>query len=440
MPRTGPSGTYTLPPNTDNQQPNTTIRSAMFNGFATDVQQALNTEWPADLLPAIPDDKLPVVPIEKGGTGGETLEEAQENLGILSANYTLMSMQPSLIVNGSLIDSQQNGNTLGTTNGYFAADQFALYFTAATAAMSIQRIESRTLAGSAHKLEFKTTTAKTTLGATDYVSISQPIEGSQPEFIAADWGAVGAKHFVFRFEFSAPAGLYHVHATNSAANRHIAIPFTVASGDAGVAKVYEVSIPGDTSGTWLKGDGQIGVLLDIVLAAGSSVTGGTAGTWGSTTYYAANTQKNILDSTSNVVRLADFGLRLDPDSTGVYGLYRVGEENNVYRSERYFFKTYDPETPIGSIEAPGSLSSSNAGTATSLGGLYCQLPVLMSKIPVVTFISSGTGQSGFVRRPGADAQVQTTNPSRRSSGFPVLTNPSIQAVYTAHVTAVARLT
>jgi hypothetical protein len=419
MPRTGPNGEYTLPPNTNDQQPNATIRSSMFNGFATDVQQALNTEWPAGLLPEIPEDKipeitadkLPIVPIEKGGTGGETLEEAQENLGILSANYTLMSMRTSLIVNGSLIDSQENGNTLGTSNGYFAADQFALYFTAATAAMSIQRIESRTLAGSAHKLEFKATTAKTTLGATDYVSISQPIEGSQPEFIAAGWGAAGAKPFVFRFEFSAPAGLYHVHATNSAANRHIAIPFTVEPADAGVAKVYEVVIPGDTSGTWLIGEGTIGVLLDIVEAAGSSLTGGSASTWGGTTYYAATTQKNILDSTSNVVRVGDFGLRLDPDATGVYGRYGVGEVDPVYQSERYAL----------------ALALYPLGRAASNNRLYTGIvPIKMCKVPTLASGATFTVDGGSAGTPALNSIVGWATTNAAASFF------SSSAVWTSN--------
>ena len=59
---------------------------------------------------------------------------------------TEIETRPSLIVNGSMAVSQENGNTLGTTNGYYPADQFALYFTATSAAMSVQRIQARTLA------------------------------------------------------------------------------------------------------------------------------------------------------------------------------------------------------------------------------------------------------------------------------------------------------
>lgn len=328
MPRTGPNGEYTLPPNTNNQQSNTTIRSAMFNGFATDVQQALNTEWPSNLLP--------VVPVDKGGTGGETVAEAQENLQVLSANYALMSIQPNLSVNGSLIDSQENGNTLGTSNGYFYADQHALY--KGSLGVSAQRVAHTSLSGGQYAGEFKCTTAKTTLDATDLVTDTEAIEGSRPEFVAAGWGAAGAKQFVHRKEVQKPAGTYSIHVMNSAGNRHCWIPYTVTSDEANQKVVKEIIIPGDTSGVWLKGDGQIGMVIDDVLAAGLTYVGGTAGMWGSTAYYAGSGQKNFLDSISNVARHTDFGTRLDTDATGKYGRYLVGEKDVTFQPLRYFWK------------------------------------------------------------------------------------------------------
>lgn len=65
MPRSGINGTYNLPPNTDNQVPNTPISSSMFNAFADDVEQTNNT----------------VVPEAYGGTGASTYAGARANLG-----------------------------------------------------------------------------------------------------------------------------------------------------------------------------------------------------------------------------------------------------------------------------------------------------------------------------------------------------------------------
>lgn len=304
----------------------------------------------------------------------QSLNEAQKLIARTNINAaSRMDSQRNLIVNGSMVDSQENGNTLGTTNGYFAADQFGLYFSAASAAMSIQRVQSsRSLAGAANKLEFKTTTAKGALAATDFVMISQPIEGSRPDFVAAGWGAAGAKPFIYRHEMSLPAGLYHLHVQNSAGNRHIAIPFTVAGGDANAAKVHEIVVPGDTTGTWLTADGTIGATFDVVLAAGTSRTGGSASTWGASTFYAASTQKNILDSTANVARLADVGLRLDPDATGVYGAYQVGEVDADYRSERYWCQL--PLTAGVLIGCGQAFAATNGAIFVSFPFRLCQTP------------------------------------------------------------------
>ena len=308
--------------------------------------------------------------ITTGTTRTVTFPDA--NLNLASA---LSSGASNRIVNGSMTMSQENGNTLGTTNGYFPADQWAMYFTAATAAMSIQRIQARTLANAVNQLEYKCTTAKASLGASDNVLISQPIEAAW--FQQAGYGTASAQRLVMRFQVSLPAGLYHWHFANSAGNRHCSVPFTIAGGEANTAVVKEIVVPPDTSGTWLTAEGVIGIVADLVLAAGATVTGGTASTWGGTTYYAASTQFNILSSTANVARLADVGLRLDPDATGVYGAYEVGEVDAVYRSERYFQKIFTPATIRGQYY-------------TTTAASFCWMfPVKMCKAPTFNYVAAG---------------------------------------------------
>lgn len=292
--------------------------------------------------------------------------------------------QPNISVNGSLIDSQENGDTLGTANGFFYADQHALY--KGTLGVSAQRVAYTSLAGGRYAAEIKCTTAKTTLGATDLVTDTEAIEGSRPEFVAAGWGAAGAKQFVHRFECQKPAGTYSVHVTNSAGNRHCYVQYTVTPGEANTPVIKEVVIPGDTSGTWPKGDGQIGVVIDHVEAAGSTYVGGAAGVWGATAYYAGSGQKNFLDSTSNVARHTDFGMRLDPDATGVYGRYVVGELDAVYRSERYFDKSYSSGILPGAGSSAGALSTFIIAGSGAAGTVVFNISfkTRMSKTPTVT--------------------------------------------------------
>lgn len=66
MPRSGVNGTYSLPPGTTPQQPNTTILSAVHNAAFDDVAQTLNT----------------IQPISYGGTGSSDLSLNALNLAI----------------------------------------------------------------------------------------------------------------------------------------------------------------------------------------------------------------------------------------------------------------------------------------------------------------------------------------------------------------------
>lgn len=374
MPRSGPNGTYTLPGAQATQVAGTPIPSAVNNQGWSDAEQTFNTPQP----------------IAYGGTAATNASGARSNLGleigvnIPSIGQTKILSLSSYVVNGSMTVSQENGNTLGTTNGYFPADQWAMYFTAATAAMSIQRIQVRTLANAVNQLEYKCTTAKASLGASDNVLISQPIEGAW--FQQAGFGTASAQRLVLRCQVSLPAGLYHWHFANSAGNRHCSVPFTIAGGEANTAVVKEIVIPPDTSGTWLTAEGVIGIVADLVLAAGATVTGGTASTWGGTTYYAASTQFNILSSTANVARLADVGLKLDPDATGGYGAYEVGETDALFRAERYWEMT------------PTLLMSNSSGGLTNIV-MTVFFQVQKAKSPIISLsagTSSNVDRNGFV--------------------------------------------
>lgn len=431
MPRSGVNGTYTLPGAQNGATPLQPISSAVNNQGWNDVAQTFNTPTPEAY----------------GGTGASTFAQARDNLGLeigvdIPSNALMnANARPSLIVNGNFQMSQENGTTLGTANNFYFADQFFLSYTAATAAMSVQLLTSiRTLSGNDRVGEFKTTTAKASLGATDFVTLSTVIEGSRPEWKAAAFGTAGAKPFVYRFEFTGPAGLYHMHFQNSAGNRHCAVPFTVQPGEANVAVVRTIIVPPDTTGTWPVADGDKGLVADLVLAAGATLTGGTASTWGATARLAATTQFNILSSTSNVARIADVGLKNDPDATGVYGLFNLMEQNPVYRSERYFFKTFPPAI---SPQNSAGLSGALIATSYASGGIGARLqyPVQMAKLPAVSTYNPIANNASWRDITNATDRAIAANQAASVLGIDLLaatSGPSAAFNY-IHATANARL-
>lgn len=249
--------------------------------------------------------------------------------------------------------SQENGTTAGTGNGRYPVDQWAQYFVTSSGVLTVQQVASVTPAGSPNRLRATVTTADASLAAGEYWTLSQNLEGSN----VADfrYGSAGAFASVLRFGFRGPAGTYAVHLGNSATNRSFVALFTIAAGQANTDTVQTIAIPGDTTGTWLTADGVIGITLDIVLAAGSTFQG-VAG-WQAGNVLGTSTVSNGMASAGAVFELFDVGLRLDPDATGVYGQYEVGEKHPDYRAERYYRTSGTIAQRVGQPTASGRAST-----------------------------------------------------------------------------------
>lgn len=289
-----------------------------------------------------------------------------ENIGVGG----LTDVRRNRIVNHDMRVSQENGTTSGTTNGYYAVDQWATYRVTSAGTITSAQAASVTPAGSPNRYRVTITTADASLAAGEYLTITQNLEGSNVADL--QYGGSSAKNIVLRFGFKGPAGTYAVHLGNSAANRSYVALFTIAAPDANTDTVQTISIAGDTTGTWLTADGVIGLTLDIVLACGSTFQGSTG--WQAGNILGTSGVSNSMGTGSAVFELFDVGLRLDPDAAGVYGQYEVGDVDAVYQSERYFTVV---DTRMAGI--------TGAGTSNAYRGA---LGVRMSKTPSVSITSS----------------------------------------------------
>jgi hypothetical protein len=118
------------------------------------------------------------------------------------------------------------------------------------------------------------TTADASIASTDDYKVGQFIEG----FNSADlgWGAAGAQAVTLSFWVrSSVTGTYAVSLQNNAENR--SYPATYAISAANTWEQKTITVPGDTSGTWLTDTG-IGVRVTWNLGSGSSFNG-TANAW-----------------------------------------------------------------------------------------------------------------------------------------------------------------
>jgi hypothetical protein len=177
------------------------------------------------------------------------------------------------IINGAMVIDQRNAGASGTANGY-TVDRFAYYGSQASKGTWQQNSGSVTPpAGFKNYLGFTSSSAYSVL-STDEFEFYQSIEG----YNVADlgWGAAGAQTVTLSFWVrSSLTGTFGGALQNSAANRSYPYSYTISAANTWEQK--SITVPGDTSGTWLTTNG-IGIAVYFGLGVGSTKSG-TAGAW-----------------------------------------------------------------------------------------------------------------------------------------------------------------
>jgi hypothetical protein len=121
---------------------------------------------------------------------------------------------------------------------------------------------------------YTTVTSTASASAASLYTIIQSVEGNNLTDLS--WGTANAKTITVSFQVrSNVTGTYGVFIRNGAANRYYVSTFSISSANTWEEKT--ITIPGDTSGTWLTTTG-VGLTLGVVLGAGAD-RHGTANTW-----------------------------------------------------------------------------------------------------------------------------------------------------------------
>jgi hypothetical protein len=181
------------------------------------------------------------------------------------------------IINGDMrIDQRNAGANVTPTNGQYTLDRWSASQPAASKFSVQQNAGSVTPPASFEYYLGVTSLSAYTVGASEAFSVQQRIEG----FNVADlgWGTANAKTVTLSFWVrSSLTGTFGGSFRNSAVNR--SYPFTYSISVAETWEYKTVTVEGDTSGTWLKTNGN-GINVAFALGAGASVSG-TAGAWNS---------------------------------------------------------------------------------------------------------------------------------------------------------------
>jgi len=250
------------------------------------------------------------------------------------------------IINGDMrIDQRNAGASVTPTNGQYLVDRWAYFGTQASKFTAQQGSAGAPdgftnylymLVGSGYAVE-----------TSDAFNIDQRIEGLNVADLG--WGTVTAQTVTISFRvFSSVTGTHCAAILNSAGNRSYVFTYSIPV--ANTWTTITATIPGDTTGTWLKNNG-IGAILRFNLGAGSALQQ-TANVWGIGGWTASGTV-NVVATTNNTFVIT--GVQLEKGSTATSFDYRpYGTELSL--CQRYYEKTFS----LNFVPQVGANSTSNA--------------------------------------------------------------------------------
>jgi len=213
--------------------------------------------------------------------------------------------------------------------------------------------------GFTNSLKITTTSTDASLTASQYVAINHFIEGFNTSDLA--FGTGSAKTITISFWVkSSLTGTFAGGIDNNAGNRSYVFNYTISIADTWENKT--ITIPGDTSGTWLT-DNSRGIGLRFSLGAGSNFDG-TVNSWQSGSKFSSSGAVSVIGTLNATFFITGVQLEASPTATD-FERRPIGTE--LALCQRYFEKTYDVDTAQATAT---NLGMAHVGsTATGIYGL-----------------------------------------------------------------------
>jgi hypothetical protein len=255
------------------------------------------------------------------------------------------------IINGAMVIDQRNAGSATTpgSNGLYLLDRWMGSVVGASSKFSVQQDSSaNTVAGFTSSLKI-TSLSSYSVASGDIQGVQQKIEGYNVSDLA--WGTANAKPVTLSFWVrSSLTGTFGAALQNSAVDRSYPFTYTIVAANTWEQKV--ITIPGDTSGTWLTTNG-IGIRVNFSVGTGTTYSG-TAGAWASGEYDSVTGAVSVVGT--NAATWYITGVQLEAGSQATPFEYRdYGRE--FVLCQRYYQKQWgnNIQLPMGLMNQ-GSLS------------------------------------------------------------------------------------
>jgi hypothetical protein len=307
-------------------------------------------------------------------TGANTINFGTQSIGASSA-----STMKNRIINGAMVIDQRNAGasvTPTTSGSWFATDRFAIQVSQNSKLIAQQNAGSVTPpAGFTNYLGFTSNSAYSVVSS-DYFVVQQRIEGYNTADLA--WGTANAKPVTLSFwAYSSLTATFGGSIQNNAGNRCYVFSYTITS--VNTWQFISITIPGDTSGTWLTNN-NIGINAYWSLGSGSA-NSGTAGSWSGTSYLSSTGAVSVVGT--NGATLYITGVQLEVGSAATSFDFRHYEQE-LALCQRYYALFGADSTSVDTYQA---FCIGVCYSATAVRGVF-SLPVNMRSSPSVSYSGS----------------------------------------------------
>jgi len=275
-----------------------------------------------------------------------------------------------LIINGDMAVAQRSTSvaSISSGNGYYTVDRWHNYTASAGTWTSSQEALAADEAyedGFRTALKWDCTTANGSLSAGSYLIVEQRIEAQDLQLLK--FGTSNAEKLTLSFWVkSTKTGTFIIEMRNHDSSRFCSQSYTVDSTDTWEKKV--VAFPADTTGA-IDNNNSIGLQISWWLAAGTDYTDGTLNTSWTTSVASGNRvvgQVNSADSDSNNFHITGVQMEVgEYTSSTIPPFQHESFGDNLARCQRYFYKTTDIGTAVGTAEM-GNITNASLECSTAV--------------------------------------------------------------------------